>query len=83
MSELADETEALQVNLDGLRNLGDSLKTFNESFASWLYAMNMNALTTDWPQARRLRIALLISKELMQMIGTYRRVVQVGATESR
>ena len=50
MSELADEAEALQANLDGLRVLGDSLKTFNESFASWLYAMNMNALTTDWPQ---------------------------------
>lgn len=66
MSELADETEALQANLDGLRNLGDSLKTFNESFASWLYAMNMNALTTDWPQARGLRIAILIGKELMR-----------------
>lgn len=50
MSELADETEALQVNLEGFRNLSDSLKTFNESFASWLYVMNMNALTTDWPQ---------------------------------
>jgi len=51
MSELADETEALQANLDGLKNLSDSLKSFNESFASWLYVMNMNALTTDWPQA--------------------------------
>lgn len=50
MSELADETEALQANLEGFRHLSDSLKTFNESFASWLYAMNMNALTTDWPQ---------------------------------
>jgi DASH complex subunit DAM1 len=52
MSELADETEALQANLDGLKNLSDSLKSFNESFASWLYVMNMNALTTDWPQVR-------------------------------
>jgi hypothetical protein len=50
LAELVDETEALQTNVDGLANLSDSLATFNESFASWLYVMNMNALTTDWPQ---------------------------------
>ncbi|KAI0073115.1 hypothetical protein K474DRAFT_1603910 [Panus rudis PR-1116 ss-1] len=51
LGELLDEVEALQTNIAGLRNLGDALSTFNESFASWLYVMNMNALTTDWPQA--------------------------------
>ncbi|KAH7929970.1 hypothetical protein BV22DRAFT_1001700 [Leucogyrophana mollusca] len=51
MSELLDETEALQANVEGLKNLSDSLRMFNESFASWLYVMDMNALTTDWPQA--------------------------------
>lgn len=51
MSELVDEVEALQANVEGLRNLSNSLKTFNESFASWLYVMDMNALTVDWPQA--------------------------------
>lgn len=51
LSELVDETEALQANVEGLRTLSDSLETFNESFASLLYVMNMNALTTDWPQA--------------------------------
>ena len=50
LSELVDETEALQANVDGLGKLGESLRVFNESFASWLYVMNMNALTTDWPQ---------------------------------
>jgi DASH complex subunit DAM1 len=53
MSEFADETETLQANIEGMKQLGDSLATFNESFASWLYIMNMNALTTDWPQACR------------------------------
>ena len=43
--------EALQANVAGLKNLSDALDTFNEGFASWLYVMNMNALTTDWPQA--------------------------------
>ncbi|OBZ66966.1 hypothetical protein A0H81_13321 [Grifola frondosa] len=51
LSELIDEAEALHTNVEGLKNLSDALGTFNESFASWLYVMNMNALTTDWPQA--------------------------------
>ncbi|KAF9476966.1 hypothetical protein BDN70DRAFT_881746 [Pholiota conissans] len=50
MSEFLDETETLQANLEGMKRLSDSLTTFNESFASWLYIMNMNALTVDWPQ---------------------------------
>ncbi|THH30648.1 hypothetical protein EUX98_g3518 [Antrodiella citrinella] len=51
LGELVDEAEALQVNVEGLKTLSNALSTFNESFASWLYVMNMNALTTDWPQA--------------------------------
>ncbi|KAJ6610691.1 hypothetical protein B0H10DRAFT_2059133 [Mycena sp. CBHHK59/15] len=51
MFEYADETETLQSNVEGMKHLSDSLATFNESFSSWLYIMNMNALTTDWPQA--------------------------------
>ncbi|KAI9513402.1 DASH complex subunit Dam1-domain-containing protein [Russula earlei] len=50
LAELADEAEALRANVDGLCALSASLDTFNESFASWLYVMNMNALTVDWPQ---------------------------------
>ncbi|KAF9225687.1 hypothetical protein BS17DRAFT_777504 [Gyrodon lividus] len=51
MSELVDEAEALHANVQGLRHLSESLRAFNESFAGWLYVMDMNALTTDWPQA--------------------------------
>ncbi|EJC99319.1 uncharacterized protein FOMMEDRAFT_113277 [Fomitiporia mediterranea MF3/22] len=51
MAELADETEALNGNLAGLHALSNSLQAFNDSFASYLYVMEMNALTTDWPQA--------------------------------
>ncbi|KAK7048196.1 hypothetical protein R3P38DRAFT_2867926 [Favolaschia claudopus] len=51
ISEFADETEHLQANVEGIRKLSESLATFNESFASWLYVMDMNALTVDWPQA--------------------------------
>ncbi|KAJ2916783.1 hypothetical protein MD484_g3644, partial [Candolleomyces efflorescens] len=51
MTEFLEEAEALQTNIEGMKHLSDSLSTFNESFASWLYVMNMNALTTDWIQA--------------------------------
>ncbi|KAF8208745.1 hypothetical protein K438DRAFT_1812803 [Mycena galopus ATCC 62051] len=51
ISEFADETENLQANVEGMKQLSESLATFNESFASWLYVMDMNALTIDWPQA--------------------------------
>ena len=50
MAEFLDETEALQANVEGLNELSQSLRTFNESFASWLYVMNMNSLATDFPQ---------------------------------
>jgi len=52
MAELVDEAEALHANVDNLRRLSDALRSFNESFAGWLYAIDMNALTTDWLQVR-------------------------------
>lgn len=52
LSELVDEAEALHANVHSLHRLSDSLQSFNESFASWLYVMDMNALTTDWLQVR-------------------------------
>ena len=50
MTEFLDEAEALHTNMEGVKRLSESLETFNEGFASWLYVMNMNALTTDWMQ---------------------------------
>ena len=50
MTEFCDEIDTLQSNLESMKRLSDSLGSFNESFASWLYIMNMNALTVDWPQ---------------------------------
>ncbi|EIW78211.1 hypothetical protein CONPUDRAFT_167271 [Coniophora puteana RWD-64-598 SS2] len=51
LSELLDETEALHANAARLSDLSNALRTFNDGFASWLYVMDMNALTVDWPQA--------------------------------
>ena len=52
LAELADEAETLRGNVEGLSALSASLDTFNEAFSSWLYVMNMNALTVDWPEVR-------------------------------
>jgi DASH complex subunit DAM1 len=59
MSELVDEVETLQANVEGLKHLSDSLHAFNESFASWLYVLDMNSLTTDWPQVREIETETL------------------------
>ena len=52
MEEFLDEAEHLHTNLEGIKALDQQLARFNESFASWLYVMEMNALTTDWPAVR-------------------------------
>jgi DASH complex subunit DAM1 len=62
LSEFLDE--ALQANVEGLKNRSNSLATFNESFASWLYIMDMNSFTTDWPQVREGFINIEIDKEV-------------------
>jgi DASH complex subunit Dam1 len=57
-TELADEADALRTNVDGLRALSASLDVFNESFASWMYVMNMNALTVEWPEVHAIVVIL-------------------------
>ncbi|KIM75135.1 hypothetical protein PILCRDRAFT_13823 [Piloderma croceum F 1598] len=61
MSELADEseTEVLQANL---KNPSDLLKSFNDSFSSWHYVMNMDALTMDWPQRQMPELVAIQSR---------------------
>ncbi|EJU03341.1 hypothetical protein DACRYDRAFT_115523 [Dacryopinax primogenitus] len=51
LSDLTDEADALQHNLEQLNGLYDALGTFNEAFASYLYALRMNAFCVEWQQA--------------------------------
>jgi DASH complex subunit DAM1 len=51
MVDLADEAATLNSNLEGLNALSDALGSFNEAFASYLYAMRMNAFCVEWHQA--------------------------------
>ncbi|WFD32519.1 DASH complex subunit dam1 [Malassezia sp. CBS 17886] len=48
---LAEETTALQGNLEQLHEIHGALATFNESFATFLYGVRMNAFCVEWPEA--------------------------------
>lgn len=50
MGELAEEMEMIATNLDSLNEISDSLDSFNEAFASYLYVMKMNTLCVEWPE---------------------------------
>ncbi|PBP19222.1 hypothetical protein BUE80_DR009972 [Diplocarpon rosae] len=52
-AELSDSMADFELNFMNLQILNDSLSRFSENFASFLYGLNMNAFTTDFPEARR------------------------------
>lgn len=82
MAELVDEAEALHANVDNLGRLSDALRSFNESFAGWLYAMDMNALTTDWLQVRAPQI-VNTPRWMVVCAGTNRRIVPARSQTRR
>ncbi|PKY07332.1 hypothetical protein P168DRAFT_287828 [Aspergillus campestris IBT 28561] len=50
-AELADSMADLEANFMHLQLMHESLTRFSESFASFLYGMNMNAFCVDFPNA--------------------------------
>lgn len=48
---LAEESGALQDNLERLSHIQNALSTFNESFGMFLYGLKMNAFCVEWPEA--------------------------------
>ncbi|KAM5475250.1 DASH complex subunit dam1 [Microsporum audouinii] len=49
-AELADSMADLEENFAHLQLMHESLSRFNESFASFLYGLNMNAFCVDFPE---------------------------------
>ncbi|KAI5305435.1 hypothetical protein KEM56_004441 [Ascosphaera pollenicola] len=49
-SELADSISDLEANFMHLQLMHESLSRFNENFASFLYGLNMNAFSVDFPE---------------------------------
>ncbi|KAH8701689.1 DASH complex subunit Dam1-domain-containing protein [Talaromyces proteolyticus] len=50
-AELADSMADLEANFMHLQLMHESLARFSESFASFLYGLNMNAFCVDFPEA--------------------------------
>ncbi|KAL4811167.1 DASH complex subunit Dam1-domain-containing protein [Aspergillus unguis] len=50
-ADLADRMADLETNFDRLQLMHESLTRFSESFASFLYGLNMNAFCVDFPEA--------------------------------
>ncbi len=48
--ELSDSMADLEANFMHLQLMHESLSRFNESFASFLYGLNMNAFCVDFPE---------------------------------
>jgi DASH complex subunit Dam1 len=60
--QLADELEHLVVNVEGLKDLDQSLGDFIEGFSSFLWSMKMNAFLTEWHQVRLTAILRIPAK---------------------
>jgi DASH complex subunit DAM1 len=51
-AELSDAMADLEQNFLQLQLMHESLARFSESFAGFLYGMNMNAFCVDFPEVR-------------------------------
>lgn len=54
-AELSDSMADLEANLMHLQLMHESLSRFGESFASFLYGLNMNAFVVDFPEVSHRR----------------------------
>ncbi|QRV75946.1 DASH complex subunit Dam1 [Ceratobasidium sp. AG-Ba] len=66
-TEFADEAATMHRNVQRMGDLYDTLETFNESFCSFLYALNMNAYTVEWPQAPRPDVSFRLGEERAEL----------------
>jgi DASH complex subunit DAM1 len=51
-AELSDSMADLEANFMHLQLVHESLSRFGESFASFLYGLNMNAFVVDFPEVQ-------------------------------
>lgn len=51
-AELSDSMTDLEANFEHLQLMHESLSRFSESFASFLYGLNMNAFCVDFPEVQ-------------------------------
>ena len=51
MTDLAEEVGVLKLNLENVEAVHESLHSFNENFAMYIYGLKMNAYCVEWPEA--------------------------------
>lgn len=57
-AELSDSMADLEANFMHLQLMHESLARFSESFASFLYGLNMNAFCVDFPEVILIKHAI-------------------------
>lgn len=67
--DLSDEAAALATHVHAMNRLHDSLGTFNEAFAGYLYALRMNAFCVEWTEVSRCRLVRIMVKSVLIIHG--------------
>jgi DASH complex subunit DAM1 len=80
-AELADSMADLEANFMHLQLMHESLTRFSESFASFLYGMNMNAFCVDFPEVcpyapETRRAKRVLDERCSPLLGSDYRLVQ-------
>src|SRR5450755_4476254 len=89
-AELSDSMADLEANFMHLQLMHESLARFSESFASFLYGLNMNAFCVDFPEVSckilvlRARLGAVLTGAFCPGSGSrFNQAVQQAATISR
>jgi DASH complex subunit DAM1 len=66
--DLSDEAASLASNVQAMNRLHESLGTFNEAFAGYLYALRMNAFCVEWTEVRRTRDGETVEHQVLMLV---------------
>ena len=69
----------LEANFMHLQLMHESVARFSESFASFLYGMNMNAFCVDFPEVR-ITLAIYTLKPITDSVDPYSRILSKSQT---
>lgn len=78
-AELSDAMADLEQNFLQLQLMHESLARFSESFAGFLYGMNMNAFCVDFPEVRHQEMCTMVRKADLAVLGSDTRILQAAA----
>ncbi|GAC93000.1 hypothetical protein PHSY_000561 [Pseudozyma hubeiensis SY62] len=71
MTDLAEEVGVLQLNMTNVEAVHESLHSFNENFAMYIYGLKMNAYCVEWPEAPRYENFDRAEKRIAQQAQQY------------